>query len=217
MSIERLQFETRDEWLQNRTRIGGSDAAAIIGLNPWRTNVELWEIKTGKRKPDDISDKPFVIYGVLAEEHIRALFALDFPEYEVEYYGDNMILNDEFSFAAASLDGELLERETGRRGILEIKTTEILRSMQKEKWRDQIPENYYCQIIHYLMVTGYEFAVLVAQLKFNYDGEIVKHTRHYKIERADVTADIEYLAAAEAAFWDQVQNNVEPPLLLKEI
>lgn len=217
MSIKRLQFETHDEWLQNRTRIGGSDAAAIVGLNPWQTNVELWAVKTGKHKPEDISEKPFVKYGTMAEEHIRALFSLDFPEYDVEYYGDNMILNDEFPFAAASLDGELIEKETGRRGILEIKTTEILRSMQKEKWRDQIPENYYCQILHYLMVTGYEFAVLVAQLKYDYGGEIVKHTRHYKIEREEVAEDIDFLAAAEAEFWEQVQNNVEPPLLLKEI
>ena len=54
---------SREEWLQNRQRIGGSDASAILGMNPYRTNVELWQIKTGQLVPEDISDKPYVKYG----------------------------------------------------------------------------------------------------------------------------------------------------------
>lgn len=34
-----------DEWLKHRTKIGGSDASAILGKNPYKTNVELWKTR----------------------------------------------------------------------------------------------------------------------------------------------------------------------------
>lgn len=216
--IKAHTFKDRDEWLQGRRNyIGGSEAAAVIGLNPYMTNVDLWEIKTGRKEHEDISDKPYVIYGTKAEDHLRELFKLDFPQYEVTHNDHALYVNDKYPFAHASLDGELLEKETGRRGILEIKTTEILRSMQKEKWHDQIPDNYFCQCLHYLMVTEYDFVILVAQLKYDFDGDIFKQTRHYKIERSDVQQDIDYLAAAEAEFWQLVQKDKKPALLLPQI
>lgn len=214
--IQRIQFRSNDEWLSHRHRIGGSEASCIVGMNPYKTNVELWREKTGRTFPEDISEKSYVKYGHEAEPHIRALFALDFPEYTVEYYENNMITNDRFPFAHASLDGELIDKD-GRRGILEIKTTNILQSMQKESWRDRIPDNYYIQILWYLMVTEYDFAVLVAQLKTDYGGDIRKQTRHYFIERADVEEDIEYLIEAGRKFWECVMDDEEPGLILPGI
>lgn len=207
-------FGSREEWLQARkSYIGGSDAATAIGMNPWKDNVTLWLEKTGQANPEDISEKPYVKYGTQAEEHLRELFQLDFPEYQVEYAEGNMWLNDKYPYAHASLDGWLTDQD-GRKGILEIKTTNILQSMQKEKWNQRIPDNYYIQLLHYLMVTGFDFAILKAQLKYDYGGDIVLHTRHYKIERSEVEADIEYLQNSEKTFWKQVQERKKPALLL---
>ena len=154
MSVRMTILKNRDEWLQNRFKgIGGSEASAIVGMNPYMDNIKLWNIKTGQIVPEDISDKPYVKYGTNAEEHLRALFALDFPQYKVEYVDNNSYFNDKYPFALASLDGTLIEKETGRKGILEIKTTEILQSMQKEKWNQRIPDNYYIQVLHYILVT----------------------------------------------------------------
>ena len=94
----------------------------------------------------------------------------------------------------ASLDGELVDND-GRLGILEIKTTNILQSMQREKWRDRIPDNYFCQVLHYLAVTEYDFAVLKAQLKSDWGGELRITIKHYLIERKDVEEDIMSYAA----------------------
>lgn len=208
---------SREDWLQARqSYIGGSDASAILGMNPYRTNIELWQIKTGQLVPEDISDKPYVKYGTEAEQHLRELFKLDFPEYQVFYEENNMWLNDKVPFAHASLDGWLIDQD-GRKGILEIKTTNILQSMQKEKWKGRIPDNYYIQLLHYLMVTEFEFAVLKAQLKYEFDGEIYLQTKHYKIERKDVQADIEFLEFSEKKFWKQVQGKVRPSLILPNI
>ena len=130
-----------EDWLHARSgRIGGSDAAAVLGCNPWMTNVQLWKYKTGKAKQKDISDKEVVKYGNNAEPLLRQLFALDFPQYEVLYEENNIFFNDKIPWAHASLDGWLVDKETGRKGILEIKTTNIIQSSQKEKWKNRIPD-----------------------------------------------------------------------------
>ncbi len=206
-----------DEWLKHRTKIGGSDAAAILGKNPYKTNVELWKDKAFHLMPEDISDKPYVKYGTEAEKYLRELFKLDYPQYEIFYEENNMWTNDAYPFAHASLDGWLKD-EAGRMGVWECKTTNILQSRQKEKWDHRLPENYYIQILHYLMVTEFEFVELKAQLKSVFsDGTVYLQTRHYHIERSDVEADIEYLAEEERKFWTCVENMKAPPLVLPEI
>ena len=214
--IEMRILKDRDEWLANRSRIGGSDASCIVGMNPYRSNVELWQIKTGQMVPEDISDKPFVKYGTEAEPHLRELFKLDFPEYEVFYEDNNIWTNDKYPYAHASLDGWLID-SAGRKGIWECKTTNILQSMQKEKWDHRIPDNYYIQILHYLMVTEFDFAILKAQLKSEFKGDIYLQTRHYHIERSEVEEDIKFLESAERKFWQSVQERRCPALLLPEI
>ncbi|MBS5882743.1 MAG: YqaJ viral recombinase family protein [Lachnoanaerobaculum sp.] len=214
--IERKILASREEWLRHRSRIGGSDASAIVGLNPYKTNTDLYLEKTGQKESPDISDKPYVLYGTKAEEHLRELFRLDFPQYQVQYFDNNMYLNSKYPFAHASLDGELTD-EDGRRGILEIKTTNILQSMQKEKWRDRIPDNYFIQVLHYLMVTEFDFVVLKAQLKSEFGGQIYLQTKHYFIERSEVVGDIEYLAEEEAKFWKCVEAKRMPDLILPDI
>lgn len=206
-----------DEWLKHRTKIGGSDASAILGKNPYKTNVELWKDKAFHLMPEDISDKPYVKYGTEAEKYLRELFKLDYPQYEMFYEENNMWTNDTYPFAHASLDGWLKD-EAGRMGVWECKTTNILQSRQKEKWDHRLPENYYIQILHYLMVTEFEFVELKAQLKSVFsDGTVYLQTRHYHIERSDVEADIEYLADEERKFWTCVENMKAPPLVLPEI
>lgn len=214
--VEMKILKDRYEWLQNRSRIGGSDASCIVGMNPYRNNVELYQIKTGQIEAEDISDKPYVKYGTEAEQHLRELFKLDFPEYEVFYEENNMWLNDKYPFAHASLDGWLIDQE-GRKGIWECKTTNILQSMQKEKWNHRIPDNYYIQILHYFMVTEFEFAILKAQLKSEFNGEVYLQTKHYKIERSEVEEDIKYLEDAERRFWKCVTEKRQPALILPEI
>lgn len=210
-------FNNREEWLQARSgRIGGSDASAILGMNPYRTNIELWQIKTGQLVPEDISDKPYVKYGTEAELHLRELFKLDFPEYQVFYEENNMWLNDRFPFAHASLDGWLKD-ENGRLGVWECKTTNILQSMQKEKWNHRIPDNYYIQLLHGLLIMEADFAVLKAQLKSEFNGEIYLQTKHYKIERAEVEEDIKFLESSEREFWKHVQERKRPGLILPAI
>lgn len=215
--VEMLQFSTAAEWLKKRTSyIGGSDAACVVGLNPYRSNVDLWELKTGRQKAEDISDKPYVQYGTKAESFLRELFALDYPQYKVDYKPFNLWVNSEYPFAHASLDGWLTDNN-GRKGILEIKTANILSSAGKEKWNDRVPDNYYIQVLHYLMVTGFDFAILKAQLKWEFEGDVYCQTKHYVIERYEVEEDISMLIDAERKFCEYLVRDECPPLILPNI
>lgn len=213
-----ISISEHDEWLRKRLKgIGGSDAAAVVGLSPFKSNVALWEEKTGRRKAADIGGNPRVKYGKEAEKYLRELFKLDFPQYFVDYDEFGMVaLNPDMPFCFATLDGDLAE--SGRRGILEIKTCEIMRSSQWAEWDGQIPQHYYIQVLHQLLATGYDFAIVKAQLKYHdKNGDMQAAIRHYKIERSDVLADLEWLTAKEKVFWRCVESDAKPAQILPEI
>lgn len=218
-TVSRKFYASKEEWLANRTStVGGSDAGVILGVCPWKTNEQLWEEKVGLRKPDDVSDNPLVQYGVNAEGYLRQLFSLDYPQYEVLYQENNVWVNDNFPFAHASLDGWLFDKD-GEMGILEIKTATISSKAQKMKWEgNHIPDNYYAQILLYFLVTEAKFAILKAQLKYKVDGEeVFLHTKHYRIDRADVETDIEYLKDKCEEFARCVSTKTKPNVVLPSI
>lgn len=211
--------KTHAAWLQERqTGLGASDAGTIIGVNPWKTNVQLWQEKTGQREPEDISDKPYVKYGHDAEPHVRALFALDHPELEVTYESPYKIIRSrDHPWLFCTPDGELRD-EAGRPGGLEIKTTEIMNASKWREWDGRIPNQYYCQVLHQMLATGWEFVWLRAQIKFTTrDGEKRAEMRDYYIDRDEVEEDLKALLEAEKAFWENVQSRTMPAQILPEI
>lgn len=214
--IEQKNLRSRSEWLKERgKRIGGSECAAIIGQNPYTTNVELWEIKTGRKVSVEISDNPLVRYGSEAEKYLRELFKLDYQQYRVSYTENNIWTNDLYPFAHASLDGWLRDPYE-RFGVLEIKTATISSAVQKQKWEGRIPNNYFCQVLWYMAITDAEFAEVKAQLKYEYD-DLLCITKHYHIERDDVKDEIEFLMEKGREFWEYVETDTCPPLVLPEI
>lgn len=218
--VDTILMPNREEWLLRRSKtIGGSDASCVIGKNPWKSNVQLWKEKTGKSVPEEVSGNPLVQYGTEAEAPLRELFALDYPELKVDYKPNNLWVNDKYPFAHASLDGWFTDAN-GRKGGLEIKTTLVLASQKKEEWRDRIPDNYFTQVIHSLMVTEFDVWCLKAQLKWvfpNDDNNVYLQTRHYWIERSDVLEDIEYLAKAEEEFLQRIESGKKPAEILPEL
>lgn len=216
--IERQSFNSRGTWLVGRSHgIGGSDAAAVLGLNPYMSNTELWAIKTGRVKKEDLTGNKLVEYGTRAEYHLRGIFELDFPEYRLEYEPFTIYTNTNYPWACASLDGRLFEDSTGRTGVLEIKTTTINGSAQAAKWQDRIPDNYFCQVLHYMSVMEAEFAILKAQLKYERPESLMEVTKHFYIEFKDVKDQAEYLMEEERKFWEYVKADKGPPLRLPEI
>ena len=177
------------EWKAfRRTGIGGSDAAAILGLSPFKSNIEVWEEKVGLREPGDISDKPQVQYGTKAEDMLVKLFALDYPQYKVRQ-DKQTVYRRGFMFAAAL-----------------------------QKWDGHIPEYYYAQVLHYFITLGWTFAWLKVQIKQTGRNEQTEFiTRHYPFLRKALINDMRYLYTREKEFWGYVERKERPPRLLPPI
>ena len=207
------------EWLAHRVNgIGASDAAAILGLSNWKTNQELWEEKVGLKQRKEVSNPERVEYGQYAEKYLTALFKLQYADkFKMKIDKTVVYVRDGFQFA--SLDGELMEIATGNRGVHEVKTVLADSSLVWEKWRDQIPYQYYVQILHQMLATGWKFAIINPEFRWvDKDGEITTKTRRIRIDAVgDVLEDMKYLDEREHEFWGYVQRKERPPLVLPKI
>ena len=211
--LVRLTFPSREEWLAGRQHgIGGSEAAAAIGMSPWKTPLTLWKEKIGTAKAQDLSSNAAVEQGKRMEPAIRAFFMAQHPEYELYYGAFDILYQSDRPWLFATLDGELTETATGRKGVLEIKTSTIQKSLDWEKWRDQVPQGYFTQVCHQMLATGYDFAILYAAL-YDYRGNIT-FPQPYVFERSDHKGDLEWLLAKETDFWQRVETNTMPAQVL---
>lgn len=209
---------TKEQWLEERKKgIGGSDAAVIVNQNPYKNNIQLWEEKTERRDAKDISDNPYVKYGTEMESILRESFKIKNPNFEVKHEEYSIIRHPEYPFLFASLDGQLINKETGEIGVLEIKTKRFHANKQKENWKDGIPQHYYLQVLHYMNVTGATYAKLFAELYYANDYQV---TKTYDIDANDeqTKIDMKYLLQEEIKFWTEyVEKDIKPPLQLPEI
>jgi putative phage-type endonuclease len=211
--VEMKVFDSREEWLKQRgMRIGGSDAACLIGLNPWKSNVQLFREKMHPESVQEI-DNQAMAYGRGAEPLLRDLFGLDHPDMKVNYQDNNLWLNDKYPFAHASLDGWANRDEFF--GVLEIKTATIRSRMQLQEWDGRIPNNYYCQVLWYMMVTEAQYAYITGLLRREGGDSTI---RTHLIERnKQVEDDIEVLKEAGEKFWERLQDGREPALVLPNV
>lgn len=183
---------SREVWEEIRSKtIGGSDAAAIVGLNKFKSAYALWAEKTGNAP--GFSGNLATEVGTFLEPFVASLFE---KETGKRVRRDNAIIrNSEYPFAHANIDRLVVGEDAG----LEIKTTSAL-SLSKFK-NGEYPANYYVQCVHYMAVTGksrWYLAVLIGNSDF----------RTFVIERDE--DEIRALMEAEADFWRCWQGNYPP-------
>lgn len=193
MTVEEMQ--DRSKWLDMRKAgIGGSEAAAIVGLNPWKSAFQLWMEKTGQVEPEDLSDNEYVYWGNVLEQAVADRFC-ELTGKKVQRRG--MLQDDEYPYMLASVDRMVVGENAG----LECKTTNAFNS---KVWADdELPDSYYIQCQWYMMVTGCEkwyIAVLIGGNKFVWK----------EVPRNE--ADIEALRKAAVDFWAMVTTNTMPPV-----
>ena len=202
----RIDCKNENEWLQERMKhIGGSDAAKVLGMSKFGSNVDLYFEKTERKKHHVNNDA--IELGKRAEPVLRDLYAVYHPSVKIDYHQYTIIYQEEYPMIASTLDGEL--EDDGRHGILEIKTASLTKKNQWEEWKNGIPNHYYIQVLHQMISTGYDFADVFACLT----GMNGDHTiRTYRFERHDHIEDIEWVIEEETAFWKCVENKTVPPL-----
>lgn len=211
---------TNEQWYKERTKgIGGSECSAILGLNPYMSNVELWEIKTGRKKNNTIdSNSRNILFGIRMEPILRKRFSRLYDDrYKVIYFANDLIRHREYNFIFSTLDGRLIDKKTNEVGTLEIKTVYLVGTTNK--WnRDKIPDNYYCQCLQQLLTTGYDFVIVYAMLYYRYNNRYKYNLRSYHIKSKDKQMEIEYLKNKEIDFWNNhVLKDLRPNLILPRI
>jgi putative phage-type endonuclease len=192
----------REDWLEVRKRgIGSSDAAAAVGLNPYKSQLELWLEKTGrdgtlpKTDPHD-EDSPAYWGNVL--EPIVATHYSRRTGHRVRRV--NAVLQHPHPglfWMLANIDREVVGSDEVK--ILECKTAGINGA---RLWRDGVPEYVQLQVQHQLAVTG-KAAADVAVLLGGQALEI------HRIKRDDKL--IARLIQLEKAFWEYVESDTPPP------
>lgn len=186
---------SREDWLKaRRNGIGGSDAAAIAGVNKWKSPIAVYLEKIGEIE-NDLQSEP-AYWGNQLEELVAREFS---ARTGLKIQRMNAILQHHgFPWMLANLDRVILDPERGR-GVLECKTTG---AWNDKAWtEDQVPDEYMLQVQHYLAVTGFEYAyiaVLIGGQKYMYKY----------IARDDQI--INYLIKIEADFWQMVENRTPP-------
>ena len=188
-------FNSRKEWLISREKtIGGSEASSLIGINKYQSLRDLWRKK--KKGVVEEVDNEAVRYGNDCEPILRELFKIKHPNLVVQYKENTTMYSIEYDYMHYSADG--LIWDGARAGILEIKTSFIRNSEMLRNWDNKIPDTYFVQVLWGLIVTGYEFVDLIAELRFM-DGNA--SIRQYHIERKEVLDDIEYIIETGHTNW----------------
>lgn len=211
--LQYKHFKNREEWQKGRYKfpgIGASEASAVVGASNWMTATELWEIKTGRKKPKDLSENEIVQYGTDAEQHIRGLFMLKHDNYILDYKPYAFLFQSERPWLRCTLDGELTS-EDGEKGILEVKSHFVRGKSDLKQWDNRIPDAYLCQILHQFLATGFGYAYLTAELIFQ---DFSSQLRTYYFEAQDYLEDMDWLLAEEEKFWESVQSGNSPSVKL---
>lgn len=188
-------YDNEEDWHKLRKkRIGGSDVGAILGVNPYKSIIDVYIDKTGS---STFKGNAATHWGHMLEGTIIKEFANRHSELIV-YEAPYSIVDN---FFIANLDSVLKDKETGDYGLLEIKTTSI---WNKKEWEeDTIPQSYYAQVQHYLMLAGYKFAYVAVLI----GGQQYKE---FKVERSE--EDIEFIRNKATEFYNENILKLIPPM-----
>lgn len=175
-------MNARQEWLTRRqSGIGGSDVAAILGMSPWKTPLDVYLSKVQPitdEAADDMSEA--ALWGALLED-VVAREAARRNAYQIQRI-NGLAVHPRHACLIANLDRVIVAPGTrarltptgglaGAAGIMEVKTASAYKAGEWGRPDDEeaIPIAYAAQAMHYLAVTGQdwcEFAVLIGGQKF---------------------------------------------------
>jgi putative phage-type endonuclease len=199
LKLVKTQALDRVQWLEVRKRgIGSSDAAAAVGLNPYKSRLELWMEKTGRDadlpKIDPEDDSTPVYWGSLLE-HIVAAQYTHRTGHRIRRV-NAVLQHPDVPWMLANLDREVIGVPEVQ--ILECKTAGINGA---RLWRDGVPEYVQLQVLHQLAVTGKQAADVAVLI----GGQ---ELRIHRIERDERL--ITQLVELERRFWQLVEEDLTP-------
>jgi putative phage-type endonuclease len=181
----------KQEWLEERkTYIGGSDLGSILGINNFRTELDVYFEKTSEGVAENTAGEAAywgtVLEDVVAQEYAkRTGFKIEKPA--------GLIRHSEYPFIACNLDYWVIDNESNTH-ILECKTANQMKvTCWGEEGTNQIPESYLYQVAYYAAITGInrvDIAVLIGGQDF----------RIYRYDKDEIMED--KLIRVAKKFWN---------------
>ena len=192
----------REDWLAVRKGgIGSSDAAAAVGLNPYKSQLELWLEKTGRDaalpKIDPHDEESPAYWGNILEPIVATHYTKRSGNRVRRINAVLQHPNPELPWMLANIDREVIGAADVQ--ILECKTAGINGA---RLWKEGVPEYVQLQVMHQLAVTGKQAADVAVLL----GGQ---HLEIHRIERDERM--ITRLIELERKFWNYVVTDTPPP------
>lgn len=191
---------SRDEWLEQRTRgLGGSDAAAAIGLSRWKSPFRLFLEKTGQIDRPEANERMQI--GLEVEE---AIFQMVRKRLEPEglnlTHNNEFFVSEEYPWMLGNIDGDIYDPENDSFGVLEIK---FVSPYGREEWTgEDIPQEYLIQLQHYFVVTERTWGIMAALI--GNERLIIK-----RVEKDEELCQM--MIEKEREFWEEnVLKNIPP-------
>lgn len=190
----------REDWLAVRKQgIGSSDAAAAVGLNPYKSQLELWLEKTGRdagmTKADPVDEESPAYWGNVLEPIVAWHYS---KRTRNKVRRINAVLQHPgLPWMLANIDREVIGADDVQ--ILECKTAGINGA---RLWKEGVPEYVQLQVMHQLAVTGKQAADVAVLL----GGQTLEI---HRIERNEQM--IARLVGLEQRFWKYVETDTPPP------
>lgn len=186
---------SRKHWLECRAHgpdgsilytLGGSDVAAVFGVSPWVTPLELWRRKKGLMPLDDSSNAAAKEMGILMEPIVAQCYAAATGNTVTADTG--LYQHGDYPFALANLDYRI--SENGREGVLECKTTSHYRAGDWSE--DQVPYHYELQVRFYLAVMDLDFADIACMWGFNRETDMaIRRINRDRVIEAQIFEQLE--------------------------
>ena len=199
---DRRKMYSKQEWLSLRQNyIGGSDAAAVMSCNPWRTPFQVFAEKKGLVKRQPAGEAAY--FGNLFESLLIEEFCkrTGYKSVSVPF----VFQSAQSPWLIADLDS-VVDLGNGKYGVLEIKTTNTFSG--SDEWKNgetgNLPIPYYIQCQEYLYVTGLDIAFiacLIGGQKFIYQ----------EIQRDEETINA-IIQMTGAWYQNYFIKNVPPPV-----
>lgn len=178
------------EWLEfRRNKIGASDAAAVLGISPWKTAKQLWREKMG------YAEAPKISYAMQRGTDMEEEARLRYEERTGNIVFPAVESHPLYHWMIASLDGMTADGHT----IVELKVPN--QSVHSQALIGVVPQHYYCQLQHQMAVTGLPQADY-----FTWDGE----TGHLVTVKRDEEF-IKKMIEKEMAFMECLYQEIPPP------
>lgn len=198
----------REEWLALRKQgIGGSDMAAILGVSPWATPVDVWLDKTNQSQPIESNDAMWI--GNELEDAVARRYA---DERGVGVVRHNFIEIDSDNHMIGNVDRlVLLSGEKVAAHMGEVRTTRGLevKTSSMDEW-EEVPAHYEAQVMSYMSLMPTIQSFDVAAMFYG----LQKSFKVYNIARDETI--IEAIRAVAKEFWERNVLTGTPPEPINE-